>query len=106
MKLQNLVLALGAAVEAASAAQLLICSDSTTANYALDDALQGYEPLLPRLIFRTEANKKKTDGAISSTTTQLWEYGTWPATDVRLVPSSTKVCGRLSLRPQIRATSS
>lgn len=59
MKLQTLILALGAAVEAASAAQLLICSDSTTANYALDDALQGYEPLLPRLIFEERLTNKQ-----------------------------------------------
>lgn len=41
MKFQSFALTLAAAVEAVSAAQLLICSDSTTANYALDDTLQG-----------------------------------------------------------------
>lgn len=35
-------LTLAAIAEVASAAQLLICSDSTTANYALNDTLQGY----------------------------------------------------------------
>lgn len=103
MKLQNLVLALAAAVEAASAAQLLICSDSTTANYALDDALQGYEPLRPCLPSWEQANKS-TGGATSSTTTQLWKCETWPATDDRLVPSSMKVFGRPSFRPPTKAT--
>jgi hypothetical protein len=38
----SFTLILAAIAEAASAAQLLICSDSTTANYALNDTLQGY----------------------------------------------------------------
>lgn len=41
MKFHSIAFTLAAAAEAVSAAQLLICSDSTTANYALDDTLQG-----------------------------------------------------------------
>lgn len=59
MNFQNLVLALAAAVETASATQLLICSDSTTANYALDDALQGYDQLQPQLTSRKRLTKKQ-----------------------------------------------
>lgn len=42
MRLSSFVVFTAALAEAASAAQLLICSDSTTANYALNDTLQGY----------------------------------------------------------------
>lgn len=49
MRLTSLALTFAAIAEVASAAQLLICSDSTTANYALNDTLQGYAlPLLFR----------------------------------------------------------
>jgi hypothetical protein len=42
MQFISFTLTLAAIAEVASAAQLLICSDSTTANYALDNPLQGY----------------------------------------------------------------
>lgn len=45
MRLSSFALTFAATAKAASAAQLLICSDSTTANYALNDTLQGYGSL-------------------------------------------------------------
>ena len=42
MRLSSFAVIIAALAEAAFAAQLLICSDSTTADYALNDTLQGY----------------------------------------------------------------
>jgi len=41
MQLASDALTFAALAKFSSAAQLLICSDSTTANYALNDTLQG-----------------------------------------------------------------
>lgn len=56
MQLLSIALTIAALAEAASAAQLLICSDSTTANYALNDTLQGYIFLLLIRDFEQQAD--------------------------------------------------
>jgi hypothetical protein len=69
MQLISFALTIAAIAEAASAAQLLICSDSTTANYALSDPLQGYvSPSTFSGITNSKLNNH-TDGATTSTTT-------------------------------------
>jgi hypothetical protein len=76
MQFISYTLTLAAIAELASATQLLICSDSTTANYALDNALQGYYDSqslrdVPR--GRRQNADYNTDGATTSTTTPPWQ---------------------------------
>jgi hypothetical protein len=69
MQLISFALTIAAIAEAASAAQLLICSDSTTANYALSDPLQGYaSPFTSSTITISKLNSH-AGGATTSTTT-------------------------------------
>ncbi|KAM0708438.1 hypothetical protein Q7P35_005090 [Cladosporium inversicolor] len=59
MRLSSFALTFAATAKAASAAQLLICSDSTTANYALNDTLQGWGYYLNNYTTLTVTNLAK-----------------------------------------------
>jgi hypothetical protein len=62
-------------VESRATQKLLICSDSTTANYAAGNALQGQ--VSHSLQSRTGADQFP-DGVTISVPTRTWMFETWP----------------------------